>query len=142
MPLPIKARGGFTYGNDALDNPATDPPLLSANVSSNLTPTLVQVTKKYIGPENETATGPNYVRQFEVDVKVAPGQTITGLKLTDVMSPGTQFLGNATIAVPPRAAASPGRRARRRTSRSRAARWSPTSTRWWATPTRTRWTRR
>ncbi|MFM8435706.1 MAG: hypothetical protein ACKOBP_10275, partial [Planctomycetia bacterium] len=92
-PLPIIARGGFCYGSDPLDNPSADPPILGAAATQSITPTLYRVTKENLAPENETATGPNFKQQYRVKVDVAPGQTLTNLRLTDVL-PGTlQFVG-------------------------------------------------
>ena len=53
------------------------------------------VTKTYLGPENETATGPSYPQQYLVSVEVANGQTVTNLDLTDVLPSNMQFLSVA-----------------------------------------------
>jgi hypothetical protein len=59
--LPIQAQGGFMFGADPLNNPVTDPPIVgSSPVSTNVTPTLLTLSKSYNGPEDETATGPNF----------------------------------------------------------------------------------
>ena len=62
-----------------------------------------------VGPENETATGPNYVRQYQIIADIADGQTVTNLDLTDVLPGNLQFVsvdsvvGNGSILVlPPR----------------------------------------
>jgi len=93
--LGISARGGFQFGNDALDNPTTDPSIVGAYQNTNVTPALMTVTDTYLGPENETATGPNYVRQEEIDVSIAPGQTVANLQLSDLLPSDMQFV-NAT----------------------------------------------
>lgn len=90
-PLSIAARAGFQYGADSLSNPATDPSILSDiqsdssawTVSDAVTPTLMTLTKTYQGPENETATGPSYVRQYQLNIELADGQTVTDLDLID-----------------------------------------------------------
>jgi uncharacterized repeat protein (TIGR01451 family) len=88
VPLTIQTDGGFQYGDSA-----TGATSVLGSVSSNtLDPTLFTVTKTYIGPEDETATGPNYVRQYEVDVSVAPGQTISNFKLQDQLPGNIQFV--------------------------------------------------
>lgn len=91
--LNIRARGGFQYGADALDNPPVDPSTLGA-FTANLpvTPTIWRLTKTYIGPEDETATGPNFPRQYRIDVDIATGQTVTNVDLTDVLPNNLQFL--------------------------------------------------
>ena len=99
-PLTIRARAGFQYGADALNNPATDPSLLSTlntnsgtwAPASSTTPTLITLTKAYSGPENETATGPNYPRRYTLTATVASGQTVTNLALTDTLPSNLQFL--------------------------------------------------
>ena len=118
--LPIAAVAGFRYGDDALDNPTKpDPTLMSATVSASIMPTLLRLKKTYLGPEDETATGPNFPRQYRIDVAVAPGQTITNLAITDVLPNNMQFVRvdsvsgvpTATVtntATPVSASASPG----------------------------------
>ncbi|TWU59988.1 Serine-aspartate repeat-containing protein D precursor [Rubripirellula tenax] len=96
--LIIQTRSGFRYGQDALDNPTTDPSVVSdlgTNVTNPaiaaenwteqiaITPTLMSVGKTYVGPEDETATGPNFVHQYVVAVDIADGQTITALDIID-----------------------------------------------------------
>ena len=95
----ITARGGFEYGNDALDNPTTDPSTIGTTATSTVTPELFIVTKKYIGPEDETATGPNFPRQDLISVEVAPGQTITNLDVTDVLPSNMQYVGVDSTAI-------------------------------------------
>ncbi|KAA1257571.1 Serine-aspartate repeat-containing protein D precursor [Rubripirellula obstinata] len=95
-PLTIQTRSGFRYGEDAADNPtAPDPSIVSdtqTDVSSagpgwaqtvDITPTLITLSKTYVGPENETATGPNFQRQYVISVDVADGQTISNLDIID-----------------------------------------------------------
>ena len=91
--LPIRASAGFRYGNDALNNPSSDPSIVqSPSTLSNVTPTLFRLSKTYIGPEDETATGPNFVRQYRLNVDVADGQTLTNLDLTDVLPNNLQYV--------------------------------------------------
>ncbi len=107
-PLKIYARGGFRYGSmDALDNPGVDPPVLS-DVSANptqwlaneqTTPTLMIVSKKYLGPEDETATGPNFIRRYEITLDVATLQTIHKLKVTDHLPNNVAY--HQMISAPP-----------------------------------------
>ena len=93
--LPITARGGFRFGKDALNNPSTDPSLFQITpVSDTVQPTatLLTLTKVYIGPENETATGPNFPRRYRLDVDVANGQTIANLHILDNLPPEMQYV--------------------------------------------------
>ncbi len=99
VPLAIQARGGFRDGNDMLDNPATDPSILESPLhSGSVTPVVYRVTKTYSGPEDETATGPNYPRQYTVTAHVADGVTLDLLALTDVLPDNLQFVSvDATL---------------------------------------------
>jgi len=102
--LPIRARGGFMFGADSLDNWCCD--VIAPNPSTNnsslwtgpnqadVSPTIISLSKDYSGPENETATGPNYPRQFTITVDVAEGQTVTNLDVSDVLPGNMQFIGN------------------------------------------------
>ena len=106
-PLKIYARGGFRYGSlDALDNPNLDPPVLS-DVSANstqwaaneqTTPTVLIVTKKYLGPEDETATGPNFIHQYAITLDIATGQTVNNVTVTDHLPNNMAYV--ATVGSP------------------------------------------
>jgi hypothetical protein len=88
--LPIMARGGYLYGDTAtgqngpLENPSLE--------SDSTTPYILRVSKTYHGPEDETATGPNYPRRYTVTADIAAGQTITNFSLTDNIPSNMQFL--------------------------------------------------
>ncbi len=97
--LIIQSRSGFRFGSDPLNNPtAPDPTVVSdpgtdVSDASNpanswvkqltITPTLLTLEKIYLGPESETATGPNHQRQYRIDVDIATGQTISNLDIID-----------------------------------------------------------
>ncbi len=49
--------------------------------------------KTYLGPEDETATGPTFPQRYQLSVDVASGQTITDLEIVDVLPAGMQFVG-------------------------------------------------
>lgn len=98
-PLTLRARGGFRFGNTPLDDWCCDPVILvptsddgSGWPSDSLDPTLVSISKAYSGPEDETATGPNFPRQYTITVDVAPGQTVTDLDVTDELPNNLAFL--------------------------------------------------
>ncbi|WP_442107531.1 VCBS domain-containing protein [Pseudomonas sp. NUPR-001] len=83
--LTIRARSGFQYGNDSLNNPATDPSILepSANADSYVVhPTVITVDQVVTTPEGETATGPNFKRDLTVTVTPANSQTLTNVVIT------------------------------------------------------------
>jgi uncharacterized repeat protein (TIGR01451 family)/fimbrial isopeptide formation D2 family protein len=91
-PLTIRARGGFQYGADPLANAPADPTIIGSYQNVATTPTLMRLKKTYIGPEDETATGPNFPRQYLIEVDIADGQTLTNLDLTDVLPTNLQFV--------------------------------------------------
>jgi LPXTG-site transpeptidase (sortase) family protein len=99
VPLTVRARGGFQFGMDPLNNPAVDPSVLSGFNSDSVRPTLLTLTKTYLGSEDETATGPNFPRRYTLSVDVANGQTITSLSLQDFLPPNMQFV-SVVSAVP------------------------------------------
>ncbi len=90
--LNVAAVGGFAYGADALDNPTVDVPIRGATASGTITPSVVTLTKSYNGPENETATGPNYPRRYTIVADVASGQIVTDLRLIDLLPNNIAFL--------------------------------------------------
>ena len=98
-PLDIRARAGFMYGADPLANPRTDPSIVCDDstdstdwASQGVTPTLIKLKKVYVGPEDETATGPNFPRRYVIEIDIADGQTITNLEVTDMLSPYIAYL--------------------------------------------------
>ena len=98
-PLDFTARAGFRYGEDPLDNPASDPSQVSDvqtdssawAVTNGVTPSLLTLSKTYVGPESETATGPNFPRTYRVAVDIADGQTVTNLDVTDALPDNVTF---------------------------------------------------
>ena len=100
VPLVIQASGGFRFGHDALDNPTTDPSLLESPLhSASLKPVVYRLTKTYSGPEDETATGPNFPRHYTVTANLADGLTLNLLELTDVLPADLQFVSVDTTLV-------------------------------------------
>lgn len=100
-PLRVYARGGFRYGNDALDVPGSGQPVLNPPATvpvtqwpfAQITPSVLGLEKKLLAPENEVVPGENYPAEFEIKIRVAPGQTITDLSFSDTMYPqGAEFL--------------------------------------------------
>lgn len=102
-PLTLHARGGYQFGATPLQDwccspfdatilsqPSTDGTTWSP--SASVTPYVVTVAKTYNGPENETATGPNYPRRYTVTADIASGQVVTGLVLNDILPDNMQFV--------------------------------------------------
>ncbi len=97
-PLSVQARGGFQFGQDPLHNPATDNPstTLTPWINRTVTPEVVTLSKSYSGPENETATGPNYPRQYTITATIAGGQVLTDFHLVDSLPSNLAYIGNLT----------------------------------------------
>lgn len=98
--LTVTARSGFRLGADAIDNPAADPGLTSDAQtdardwvrSTSFQPSLISVTTDMDSPEDESATGPNYPRVFNVEVDIPVGQTIQDLDISDLLPDNVVFL--------------------------------------------------
>jgi uncharacterized repeat protein (TIGR01451 family)/fimbrial isopeptide formation D2 family protein len=105
-PLNVYVRGGFRYGatplNEISDPPVLDPLNPSAPLSAwhieTITPHAVILEKRFLGAENETVPGPNFPDKYEIKVNVAPGQTITGLVLSDCGSADVNFTSVTSVA--------------------------------------------
>ena len=97
VPLTVQARGGYEFGYTPLDDwccgDAASPGAISGWTSDSVTPTLLTLSKSYSGPEDETATGPNFPRQYTVNVGIAPGQGVTSLQVTDFVPDNMQYDG-------------------------------------------------
>ncbi|KAB0494288.1 VCBS domain-containing protein [Pseudomonas vancouverensis] len=89
--LTISATGGFQFGNDAIDNPTTDPSLIQVGASTFVVhPTVITFDETLSTPEGETATGPNYGRTLTLSVTPAPGQTLTNVVVTQPLPDNVQ----------------------------------------------------
>ncbi|WP_170936120.1 VCBS domain-containing protein [Pandoraea sp. PE-S2R-1] len=89
--LTIEARGGFEFGNDPLDNPTTDPTIVSATWQDFVVhPTVVLLTQTVNMPEGETTTGPNFVHTETVTATAAPGQTLSNVFVTQNLPDNVQ----------------------------------------------------
>ncbi|NOY97863.1 MAG: hypothetical protein GXP40_01500, partial [Chloroflexi bacterium] len=110
--LPVKVRGGFMYGETPLDDWCCgDTPIV--NPASNdgsgwpqklILPQAFTFTKTYIGPgdvQDETASGPNFMRQYVLTVDIAEGQRITGLWVDDIIPDNMQYSGLDTANTTP-----------------------------------------
>lgn len=98
--LTIRARSGFQYGNDSLNNPATDPSILepAANADSYVVhPTVITFDETVTTPEGETATGPNYARDMSLTITPANGQTLSNVTVTQPV-PDNVIVTNITPA--------------------------------------------
>ncbi len=101
--LPIRARGGFMYGSDPLDNWCCDAVILSPTSNNSnswqggspatITPTIMTMSKTGSPTDNETATGPNFPRTYTITVDIADGQQVDHLTISDTLPDNVQFLG-------------------------------------------------
>ena len=92
-PLPVSLRPAFRDGNLATGGT----PISGTASTTNVTPQLFTLTKTYLGPEDETATGPNYRQRYRIDIDIATGQTISNLQLTDALANSMQYTGAANV---------------------------------------------
>lgn len=107
-PLTIRSHFGFQFGIDPLDNPGSDPSLVSDSPSNSSTwsvsqavnPILTRLTKQNLAPESETATV-----QFSASVPDRRGscsarrsQTLT---YPICCLPEIVYLGNGSLSVAP-----------------------------------------
>jgi uncharacterized repeat protein (TIGR01451 family)/fimbrial isopeptide formation D2 family protein len=110
VPLNIAVRGGFLYGATPANDAPPDWPVLSDRVvgatppadqqtdstawisQALVTPTVVTIGKRYLGWEGETATGPNFPRQYELPIDIAAGQTLQNIVITDHLPNNVAFL--------------------------------------------------
>jgi LPXTG-site transpeptidase (sortase) family protein len=101
--LAVRARGGYQYGATPLSDwccPPYDATILTDTnpdpatwaTSATVTPSLLTLTKVYSGPESETATGPNYPRQYTLTATWPAGQSISNLNITDFLPNNEAFL--------------------------------------------------
>ena len=92
-PVAISVGGGYALGADPQQNPNTDPALQAPALPGAIVPAVVQLDKDPISPEYETATGPNFGRQWRLSVNGAAGQTLKDLTLSDSLPNGPIYLG-------------------------------------------------
>ena len=89
--LTIRAIGGFERGNDALNNPTSDPSLLQGSTVSHVVrPTLINVSNALQTTESEVASGPNHTRTYTTTVQGAPGQVLTNVIVTQRLPDAVQ----------------------------------------------------
>ena len=100
--LAIAARGAFEFGEDALNDPTTDPSLVGSFVTpaSPTTYSLLNITATTDLHEGETATGPDNPFNYVLTVVSAPAANgdITGTSVTFAL-PGQVDYTGGTIAI-------------------------------------------
>ncbi|MEA2162780.1 MAG: hypothetical protein QOK37_907 [Thermoanaerobaculia bacterium] len=103
VPLTVYYRAGFALGTTPLNDSSTDPPVFIFMTSptnalawpnSTITPVLASIKKLYLGPEDETAAGPNFPRQYQIVVSVPPVPIVhklTNVTINDCEPPSVTF---------------------------------------------------
>jgi len=110
--LNIRGQAGFRFGNTPINDFCCDPwdatlpvdgdgeyDVLDFGSVGSVEPSLLSISKDYIGPENETATGPNFERSFTISIDIANNQVIgiagdntENLVITDTLPDNIQYL--------------------------------------------------
>ena len=107
-PLDITARPGFRFGNDALNNPSDDPPVVGTTQTDTITPTVYQIDKAALPPADTTPdavpAGPNFPYQFRIAVDVAAAldpatPIVENLVVTDALPAELVYTGNNSLTV-------------------------------------------
>ncbi|HKO99586.1 MAG TPA: SdrD B-like domain-containing protein [Pyrinomonadaceae bacterium] len=103
--LTIYTRGGFRFGMTPL-NEATDQPILTDAGPSNtwlekkdVIPTVFTLKKAVNAPEDETATGPNFLRKYTIIADIANGQQLDNLKVQDFLHNNVQYQGGVVVKI-------------------------------------------
>lgn len=92
----VRIRGGFQFGADPLNNPATDPPVIQPTpATAGVEPRLVEVRKNVRADDHDTPIGPTFRHTFEIVVDIAPGQTISNLSIIDHLPTSLVYLANS-----------------------------------------------
>jgi large repetitive protein len=107
VPLEICTRGGFRFGASATGVTPILEPNATNNVSTindvntwecqTVTPRVFIFKKEYLGPEDETATGPNFKRKYKITLDIADGQTIKALTIKDCLFDGIVYEGGPPV---------------------------------------------
>ncbi|ADV61581.1 conserved repeat domain protein [Isosphaera pallida ATCC 43644] len=96
QPLVVTARAGFALGNDPLDNPAFDPPILQNNPTvSSIEPRLFVVSTRLEHldgtPIVSPLPGPNHAFDLVQTITVAPGLDLFDLTFQTRLDPSTRW---------------------------------------------------
>ena len=93
QPLDISISSGFAFGLTPPDDPISDPSISNQQtVTTPYLPEVVRFNKEYVGPEGETATGPNYERSYAITIDVANEMTVENLTIVDTLPTNIEFI--------------------------------------------------
>lgn len=101
FPLLLGARGGFRYGNTSAGTSGPTLGFFTPSSIATVTPHVLRVRKLYLGPEDETATGPNFPRQYKIEVDIAPGQSLDNVEIEDCFPANVTYLSVASASPTP-----------------------------------------
>ncbi len=97
----ITAQGGFYLGQDALNNPTTDPSFTGNEATHDVTPAVMRISKAYVSDyltnESEVTLGPNNSQAFRLSVDVANGATVSNLAIQDTLANEFTRLGEQAV---------------------------------------------
>ncbi len=88
VPLNITGYPVFRFGANATGTI----PLRGTEVTTTVTPTVIELTKTSNAHEQETATGKNYPVTYTLTVDVAAGRTVNNIVVSDVIPDNLQFI--------------------------------------------------
>ncbi len=96
VPLTLTAQSGFQFGSSATGQT----PIVSTATNGSVTPYIFQMKKTYTSPEDETATGPNFPRKYNIGLEVAAGQTLSNAVVTDNLPNSIAYTPNTITSTP------------------------------------------
>lgn len=97
-PISLTVQPGFQFGA----SPTGTTPIAGPFLYAEVTPAIFALSKSYNGPEDETATGPNFPRSYTITANIAAGIPLTNLVLTDNLPNTIAYITN-TISTSPTA---------------------------------------
>jgi hypothetical protein len=84
----IKSYGMFFLGTNALEDTLVDPPIFQPIITQQITPKQYTIKKRHLSlTGSSNATGPNYPIPFEIELHIAPNQTIQDPIIRDTLDP-------------------------------------------------------
>lgn len=87
----------FAFGNSPLDlGPSAA--IVGTPINVPVTPAVIRLTKRFLPPESETATGPDFPRQYELIIDVANTAPVSNIVLSDVLPASMQYLSHSVTA--------------------------------------------
>lgn len=104
-PQTVSVRGGFYLGNDALNNPSSDPSITAPFTTQEVQPTVLKLRKQYVSTitdddtlaymknEYEIVPGENHYQRFRISANIADGAILEDIVLRDILPAPLKFIG-------------------------------------------------